>query len=99
MARQPTFTSLHDYDTPVEAGQDIVGNDIERALASLAENQREALLLVVLEGLTYREVADLQGVSIGTVTSRLARARNEIKNVLESRNRELPYYLTQQCSR
>jgi RNA polymerase sigma-70 factor (ECF subfamily) len=99
MARQPTLTSLHDYDTPVEAGQDIVGNDIERALASLAENQREALLLVVLEGLTYREVADVQGVPIGTVTSRLARARNEIKNVLESRKRESPYYLTQQCSR
>ena len=85
MAQQPTFTSLLDYDTPVEAGQDIVGNDIERALASLAENQREALLLVVLEGLTYREVADVQGVPIGTVTSRLARARNEIKNVLENR--------------
>jgi RNA polymerase sigma-70 factor (ECF subfamily) len=92
MARQPTFTSLQDYDAPVEAGHDIVG--IERALEALAENQREALLLVVLEGLSYREVADVQGVPIGMVTSRLARARDEIKNVLESgnsRTRFLPH--------
>jgi transposase len=41
------------------------------------------LLLVVLEGLTYREVAEVQGVPIGTVTSRLARARGAIKNFLE----------------
>ena len=46
---------------------------------SLAEDQRAALLLVVLEGLTYREVAEVQGVPIGTVMSRLARARMQIK--------------------
>jgi RNA polymerase sigma-70 factor, ECF subfamily len=49
----------------------------------LAEDQRNALLLVVLEGLTYREVAEVQGVPIDTVTSRLALARGEIKNILE----------------
>jgi RNA polymerase sigma-70 factor (ECF subfamily) len=41
------------------------------------------MLLVVLEGLTYREVAEVQGVPIGTVTSRLARARGAIKNFLQ----------------
>ncbi|MFY9758654.1 MAG: sigma factor-like helix-turn-helix DNA-binding protein, partial [Pseudolabrys sp.] len=39
--------------------------------------------LVVLEGLSYREVAEVQGVPIGTVMSRLARARVQIKNYLD----------------
>ena len=50
---------------------------------TLAEDQRAALLLVVLEGLTYREVAEVQGVPIGTVMSRLARARAQIKAYLD----------------
>jgi RNA polymerase sigma-70 factor (ECF subfamily) len=37
----------------------------------------------VLEGLTYREIAEVQGVPIGTVMSRLARARNQIKAYLD----------------
>jgi len=53
------------------------------ALAMLVEEQRAALLLVVLEGLSYREVADVQGVPIGTVMSRLARARVQIKTYLD----------------
>ena len=49
----------------------------------LTEEQRSALLLVVLESLTYREVYEVQGVPIGTVMSRLARARNESKAYLD----------------
>ncbi len=49
----------------------------------LVDEQRTALLLVVLEGLTYREVAEVQGVPIGTVMSRLARARAQIKAYLD----------------
>ncbi len=48
---------------------------IARALATLVDDQRAVLLLVMLEGLSYRDVADIQGVPIGTVMSRLARAR------------------------
>ena len=51
--------------------------------AQLVEDQRSALLLVVLEGLSYREVAEVQGVPIGTVMSRLARARAQIKAYLD----------------
>ena len=52
-------------------------------LATLVEEQRAVLLLVMLEGLSYREVADIQGVPIGTVMSRLARARAHVKAALE----------------
>ena len=41
------------------------------------------MLLVALEGLSYRDVADIQGVPMGTVMSRLARARAQIRSILE----------------
>jgi RNA polymerase sigma-70 factor, ECF subfamily len=80
LARRPALQSIEDNDA---AGPEAGGRDIERALAALVEDQRTALLLVVLEGLTYREVADVQGVPIGTVMSRLARARMQIKAYLD----------------
>ena len=85
LARRPTLTALDDNDAPDMAGPEAGVRDIERALATLVEEQRTALLLVVLEGLTYREVAEVQGVPIGTVMSRLARARMQIKNYLDGK--------------
>ncbi len=83
LARRPTMTAIKDDDAPDMAGPEAGGRDIERALATLVDDQRTALLLVVLEGLSYREVADIQGVPIGTVMSRLARARAQIKSYLD----------------
>jgi RNA polymerase sigma-70 factor (ECF subfamily) len=75
--------AIEDNDAPDMTGPEAGARDIERALAVLAEDQRAALLLVVLEGLTYREVAEVQGVPIGTVMSRLARARMQIRAYLD----------------
>ena len=83
LSRRPTITVIDDNDAPDMAGPEAGGRDIERALAALVDDQRTALLLVVLEGLTYREVAEIQGVPIGTVMSRLARARMQIKSYLD----------------
>jgi len=83
LARRPILLPLEDNDTTDLTGPEAGGRDIERALGTLVEDQRSALLLVVLEGLTYREVAEVQGVPIGTVMSRLARARVQIKNYLD----------------
>jgi RNA polymerase sigma-70 factor (ECF subfamily) len=83
LARRPLLSPIEENDAPDLAGPEAGGRDIERALATLVDEQRDALLLVVLEGLTYREVAEVQGVPIGTVMSRLARARVQIKSYLD----------------
>ena len=83
LARRPTISQLTEHDEASANGTEAEGRDIERALSGLVEEQRSALLLVMLEGLTYREVADIQGVPIGTVMSRLARARAHIKASLD----------------
>ena len=83
LSRRPLMSPIEDNDAPDLAGPEAGGRDIERALATLVDEQRDALLLVVLEGLSYREVAEVQGVPIGTVMSRLARARVQIKSYLD----------------
>ena len=83
LARRPAVKPIEESDAPDASGPETGGRDIERALAALVEDQRAALLLVVLEGLSYREVAEVQGVPIGTVMSRLARARMQIKAYLD----------------
>jgi RNA polymerase sigma-70 factor (ECF subfamily) len=85
LSRRPTLTSIEDNDAADLAGPETGSRDISRALDALVEDQRATLLLVVLEGLTYREVAEVQGVPIGTVMSRLARARMQIKAYLDGK--------------
>ena len=83
LARRPMLSPIEDADAPDLSGPEAGGRDVARALAALVDDQRVALLLVVLEGLSYREVAEVQGVPIGTVMSRIARARAQIKAYLD----------------
>lgn len=53
--------------------------EMSRAVNSLAAEQREALLLVVLEGMSYAEAAQAIGIPIGTLMSRLGRARSALR--------------------
>lgn len=53
-----------------------------RALYELPEEQREALLLVSVEGLSYREAAGILDIPIGTLMSRLARGRGALRNAI-----------------
>lgn len=75
---------------PEEAGEN-VGDDsdvpgsglaVQQAMARLPEEQRLAVALVLVEGLSYREAADALGVPIGTLTSRLARGREALQKML-----------------
>ena len=53
--------------------------DLERAIKSLPEDQRKVVLLIGLEGMRYDRVAAILNVPVGTVRSRLARAREELR--------------------
>jgi RNA polymerase sigma-70 factor (ECF subfamily) len=55
---------------------------VHRALAELPEIFREVLVLREMEGMSYKEIADFASVSIGTVMSRLARARTRLRQSL-----------------
>ena len=58
--------------------------EVQAALAELPAEQRVALLLVTVDGLSYKEAADIAGVPIGTIMSRLARARIALLAKLEA---------------
>lgn len=57
-------------------------NEVRKAMQSLPEEQREAVALVCVDGLAYREAANVLGVPIGTLTSRLARGREALQRML-----------------
>jgi RNA polymerase sigma-70 factor (ECF subfamily) len=61
---------------------------IDRALATLPEEMREAVVLRDVQGFDYREIADALGVPIGTVESRIFRARQRLRPLLESLRRK-----------
>lgn len=59
--------------------------DLRRALGMLPNEQREVVLLIGLEGISYGEAADILGISIGTVKSRLSRGRRALRLLMEGR--------------
>ena len=58
-----------------------LGN-VERALSRLPEEQREAVLLVMVEGYAYKEAAAIVGCPVGTLNSRLVRGRDALLHLL-----------------
>lgn len=64
--------------------------EVERAMARLPDEQRDVLALVAIEGLSYREAAEVLDTPIGTVMSRLARARAALTAQLEPQPTEEP---------
>jgi RNA polymerase sigma-70 factor (ECF subfamily) len=69
---------------PADAGADPATRvTVLAALSALPDEQRQPLLLAAVEGFTYREIADILGIPIGTVMSRLSRARTTLAERLE----------------
>lgn len=59
-------------------------HDVDRAMNALPPEQREAVALVLVEGLAYKEAAELLDIPIGTLTSRLTRGRQALARWLEA---------------
>jgi RNA polymerase sigma-70 factor (ECF subfamily) len=72
--------AVHDAD-PLD---DQYTDDMQHALQRLHADLRETLLLVVVGELTHQETADLLGIPIGTVLSRVSRARNRLRELLQT---------------
>ena len=62
-------------------------SEIAGRFDALPEGQRAALSLIAVEGMSYREAADALGVPVGTVMSRLARARASLRDSTVNTNR------------
>ena len=60
---------------------------VRRQVAILPEDQRAALMLIAVEGLSYREASDILNVPMGTLASRLARARYALRAALDLEGR------------
>jgi RNA polymerase sigma-70 factor (ECF subfamily) len=91
--RRPDTTEL--FDEEIHSSESSGGADpenqvlasadketVQRALEDLPEVFREALVLREMEGMSYKEIADVTSVSLGTVMSRLARARTRLRQSL-----------------
>lgn len=57
--------------------------DLEAAIGRLPHEQRQVILLVGLEGMRYEEVAEVLGIPVGTVRSRLSRGRDQLRRMMD----------------
>jgi len=74
-----------DVGTPTRATQTdaLEVRDIESALSQLPDEQREVLLLVALEEMSYAEIAEALAIPVGTVMSRLSRGRERLRQIMD----------------
>jgi len=78
------FDDLADHpELSVPASDRDAVRDISKAMSCLSVEHREILLLVSVEELNYREIAEELGIPQGTVMSRLARARDRLRSIME----------------
>ena len=83
--------SLHLSPLPGPEAQALAGSDRERltkALEQLSPRSREVIVLRELEGCSYKEIASIAAIPIGTVMSTLARARERLQQLLSPGSRE-----------
>ena len=85
--RQDAMLDIEDMSSSLVAASDPTASrqlrELERALACLPDEQREVILLVGLEEMSYQEAAQVLGVPVGTVRSRLSRGRDALRRLMD----------------
>ncbi len=83
LARAESHTSTGLRSAEVEALEAMPDGAVTEALASLSDDFRTAVILADIEGFAYKEIAEIMGTPIGTVMSRLNRARGQLRTKLQ----------------
>ena len=73
--------------SPAQQADDLASREIVDALQAISADRRAALLMVGVEGFSYAEAANILGVPAGTLMSRIARGREELRALLDDRAR------------
>ena len=84
-SRRPPHVGLDNVgvEQSAPAADGASGRDLDRALQLLSGEQRQVVLLVGLEGLSYAETAEVLAIPVGTVMSRLARGRDRLRSLMD----------------
>ena len=67
-----------------DAEQSVHLNELRRGLDMLQDDQREAIILIGASGLSYEEAAEICGCAVGTIKSRVSRARKTLEGIMET---------------
>ncbi len=87
----PAFQVASKQESPEQAAiRGELADHIQQAIMTLPDDQRAVLVLIDVQGLTYDEAAQAVSASIGTVKSRLSRARGRLRDRLAERRELLP---------
>lgn len=89
--RRTRFESQYDPEpyierqrTPARQQDSVAVREVSEAMHSLSDEHREVLVLVCVKGLKYKAVADMLSIPVGTVRSRLSRARSCLQSAMEA---------------
>jgi RNA polymerase sigma-70 factor (ECF subfamily) len=91
--RKVKFESQYDPEPYLEKQQDVVNhedtvmmNEVSMAMKQLSDEHRNILVMITIQGMKYDEAAEKLNIPVGTVRSRLSRARNTLMELLENKD-------------
>jgi RNA polymerase sigma-70 factor (ECF subfamily) len=97
MESTPWLTDRHERPADY-AERNELGRVIQRGMRILAEDQRTVIVLSDVEGFTYEQIAEITGMPMGTVKSRLSRARAHLRDYLLRQKDLLPAQYRAACT-